>query len=326
MRESETRDVVAIGASAGGYHVLLDIASRLPAHFPAAVLIVLHIDSHPSALPELLSASGPNPAVHPRSGQPLRRGTFYVAPPDHHLLVEGDSIILSRGPKEHHARPAIDPLFRSLAIACGPRVIGVVLSGDLDDGTAGAQDIKRCGGTIVVQDPQDAEVPSMPASVCTYVDVDHCVPRAWLAETLVTLVGTPVAAPVRVPAEIACEQRVSEGDANAMEDLDRIGKPSGFACPDCDGVLWEISDSQPRRFRCHAGHAFSLRSLEHAQQTSTNKSMWSSVRALQERAAILATMAADARQRGEDDEADRLEADANGAMEEAARLRAIAAG
>lgn len=324
MQRSKHRDVIAIGASAGGFRVLMDLASRLPADFPAAVLIVLHIDSHPSVLPELLSARGPNPAVHPYPGQPLHHGTIYVAPPDHHIMVNEDAIYLSRGPKEHHTRPAIDPLFRSVAIACGPRAVGVVLSGYLDDGTEGAHAVKRCGGIVVVQDPRDAEVSSMPASVCEYVDVDYCVPRASLADTLIRLVGMPAAAPVPVPAQIKCEQSVSEGGANAMEELDHIGKPSVFACPDCDGVLWEITDSKPRRFRCHTGHAFSLRTLEHTQATNTNKALWSAIRALQEREALLSTMAADDRQRGKDDEAARLEAESQAAMQEAARLRDIA--
>lgn len=229
-----------------------------------------------------------------------------------------------RRPKEHHARPAIDPLFRSVALACGPRVIGVVLSGFLDDGTAGAQAIKQCGGTVVVQDPRDAEVPSMPASACQYVEVDYCVASTSLVDTLVELVDTTAPAPVQVPPQITSERRVSEGAADAMEDLDRIGKPSAFACPDCDGVLWEITDSHPPRFRCHTGHAFSLRTLAHAQGTTTNKALWSAIRALQEREALLTAMAAQERQLGKDNAAARPEADAQRAAEEAERLRELA--
>lgn len=325
MRDSANhRDVVAIGASAGGFHVLLELAARLPADFPAAVLVVQHIGSHRSELPELLTARGPNPAVHPYSGQPLRPGRIYVAPPDHHMLLHGDTIRLSRGPREHHARPAIDPLFRSVAIARGPRAIGVVLSGRLDDGTAGAQAIKQCGGAIVVQDPDDAEQASMPASVCENVDVDHCVPGALLADTLIRLVGAPAAAPARVPAWIACEQRVSEGETDPMEDLDQIGKPSVFACPDCDGVLWEILDSKPKRFRCHTGHAFSLRSLEYTQATNTNKALWSAIRALQERETLLTALVEDNRQRRDEREVARLEARLHEVAEQTTRLHEIA--
>jgi two-component system chemotaxis response regulator CheB len=323
MLDTARRDVIAIGASAGGFHVLMELAAQLPADFPAAVLIVLHIGSHPSELPKLLSARGPNPVVHPCSGQPLQRGTIYVAPPDHHMLLHGDSIHLSRGPREHHARPAIDPLFRSVAIACGSRAIGVVLSGRLDDGTPGAQAIKQCGGLIVVQDPDDSEQASMPSSVCENLEVDRCVPRAVLAETLINLVGTPAAAPVDLPAWLLCEQRVSEGEADPMEDLNRIGKPSVFACPDCDGVLWEVMDSKPKRFRCHTGHAFTLRTLEHTQATNTNKALWSAVRALQERESLLAALVADHRARRNDDEAARLEAELKETSQHSARLHEI---
>lgn len=166
---------------------------------------------------------------------------------------------------------------------------------------------------------------SMPASVCQYVEMDHRVPGALLADSLVRLVGMPAAAPVRVPVQIACEQCVSEGGANAMEDLDRIGKPPGCACPDCDGALWEITDSKPRRFRCHAGHAFSLRSLEHTQANNTNKALWAALRALQERETLLSELVFDYRQRRNDDEADRLEAQLRDVSWEAARLHEIAA-
>lgn len=324
LESASRRDVIAVGASAGGFHVLMGLASRLPAELPAAVLIALHIDSHPSDLPKLLNSRGPIPAVFPSSGQPLRHGMIYVAPPDHHMLLHGDSIQLSRGPKEHHARPAIDPLFRSVAIACGSRAIGVVLSGRLDDGTVGAQAIKRCGGIVVVQDPEDAEQSSMPASVLENVEADHCVPGAQLAETLMGLVGTPIVAPASVPAWIVREQRVSEGDADPMEELNRLGKPSEFACPDCDGVLWEIENGKPRRFRCHTGHAFSLRSLEHTQAANTNRALWSAIRALQERETLLTTLVADNRRRRNDGEVARLEAQLGEVSEQSARLHEIA--
>jgi two-component system chemotaxis response regulator CheB len=326
MQKPVNRDVIAIGASAGGFQVLLDLASQLPADLRAAVLIVLHIGSHPSMLPELLSASGPNRAVHPHNGQPLRPGMIYVAPPDHHMLLDGDSIVLSRGPKENHARPAIDPLFRSVAIACGSRAIGVVLSGFMDDGTAGMQAIKECGGLTVVQDPKDAEQADMPASVCEYVDVDYCVPRASLAGTLLKLIGFPAAAPVSTPQWITSEQRLNEGAADAMEELDRIGKRSEFSCPDCEGVLWEITDSEPRRFRCHTGHAFTLRSLEHTQGTNTNRALWSAIRALQERGALLTAMIAECRKRGHDDEIARLETALDAVSQQVARLHEITVG
>lgn len=324
------RDVIVIGASAGGFSVLLELVAGLPANFPASVLVVLHVGSHPSVLPELFNTRGPLPAMHPRSKQRLHPGTIYVAPPDHHMLVADDAIWLTRGAKEHHARPAIDPLFRSAAIACGARVIGVVLSGRLDDGTAGLQAIKQCGGLVVIQDPAEAEQPSMPASALAHVAVDHCVSRKQLARTLIALVGQPVpahAVPHAMPTRLVCEQRISTGTSgeDPMEDLNAIGKPSTFACPDCSGVLWEISGSHPLRYRCHTGHGYSLRSLAHTQCTNTDKALWSAFRALQEREELLRALATASRQDGDDNEAARLEAEADAIAEQSVHLQGIVA-
>src|SRR5205085_3197560 len=154
--------VVVIGASAGGVHALLQIAENLPASFPAPVCIVQHVGSNPSLLPDLLRYRGPNQAMHAEDGQQLTPGTLHVAPPDHHMLIEGDRLYLTQGPKENHARPAIDPLFRSAAVTYGPDVIGVILTGQMDDGSAGLKAVKECGGLAIVQDPKTAAEPEMP--------------------------------------------------------------------------------------------------------------------------------------------------------------------
>lgn len=200
-RPMAPRDLVVVGASAGAVPVLLELATRLPADFPAAVLVVLHVGAHRSVLPDLLKGRGALPARHAVDGQALQPGTIAIAPPDQHMLVEAGRIRLQHGPKENHARPAIDPLFRSAARAQGRRVIGVLLSGCLDDGTAGLRAIKDGGGVAVVQDPADAEHPEMPRSALAHVDVDCCVPGAQLADTLVRLVAPPrIAPPTRTAA------------------------------------------------------------------------------------------------------------------------------
>lgn len=186
------RDIVVIGASVGGVTALLQLASTLPPQFPAAVFIVLHVGAHASQLPILLSARGPNPAIHPSSGAPIVSGTLYVAPPDFHMLVERNQICLVSGPKEHHTRPAVDPLFRSAALAFGPRVIGIVLTGRFNDGTAGLQAIKQCGGLAMVQDPDEAEEPSMPASALKHVKVDYRFSINELGRGLVDILGEPM--------------------------------------------------------------------------------------------------------------------------------------
>ena len=193
------RDLVVVGASAGAVPVLLRLATQLPADFPAAVLVVLHVGAHHSVLPELLKDCGGLRARHASDGQVLQPGTIEIAPPDQHMLVDGNRIRLQHGPKEHHARPAIDPLFRSAAATHGPRVIGVLLSGRLDDGTAGLGAIKASGGVAVVQDPDDAEHPEMPRNALAHVEVDCCVPGSELARTLLRLVAgplTPAASPL----------------------------------------------------------------------------------------------------------------------------------
>jgi two-component system, chemotaxis family, protein-glutamate methylesterase/glutaminase len=300
------RDLVVIGASAGGVRVLLDLAAALPADFAACVLVVLHVGAHRSVLPELMGARGALPARHPLDGEALQRGMIFIAPPDQHMLIDGERIRLTRGPKENHARPAIDPLFRTAALAHGARVIGVVLSGRLDDGTAGLQSIKQCGGLAVVQDPLDAEQPEMPGSANTHVDVDACVPAAQLAQTLVSLVDAPfIASPQAAPSRIVLDQAVSVGRGDPMEHLQALGQPSRFSCPECAGVLWELDGTRPRRYRCHTGHGFTLRSLAYTQKVGTDEALWGAMRALQEREAVLRTL----------EQAD--EADADGRVGEA---------
>jgi two-component system chemotaxis response regulator CheB len=292
---------------------LRTLVSQLPADFPAAVLVVLHIGTQPSILPSLLGAWGNLPAEHAEDGGPLLAGRLHVAPPDHHLILVGDSIRLLRGPKEHHTRPAIDPLFRSAAVCCGPRVVGIVLSGHLDDGTAGLQAIKACGGVAVVQDPRDAQVPSMPMSALRHVDVDHCVPVAGMAQLLTSLVAQPVssqqaAAPTALASEHALS--VSEPGEEVMKHLQAFADPSTHACPDCGGVLWEVKAAKPTRFRCHTGHAYTLRTLAESMKESTDHALQIAVRALQEHAILLRRAAAASRAADAVAEAAAIDADA----------------
>ncbi|AEG91511.1 chemotaxis protein CheB [Ramlibacter tataouinensis] len=282
--------VVVIGASFGGVNALLELAAALPPDFPAIVGVVLHVGSRASILPQLLSRRGPHPAVHPKDGEPPRPGVLYVAPPDHHLLLTPQAVRLNRGPRENYARPAIDPLFRSAALGWRERAIGVILTGDLDDGTAGLAAIKRCGGMAVVQDPQEAVGPSMPASALAHVQVDHCVRLAQLAPLLAKLVGQPARSPATVPQDLQREQALFEGN-DPMDQLAHLGEPSLLTCPDCGGGLVELKGSQPLRYRCHTGHGFTARSLEAAQQEQADHALWSSLRSLQERRLLLLRLA-----------------------------------
>jgi len=313
-----------VGASAGGVRALQILAAQLPADFPAPVLAVQHVGSHPSVLPSLLTRAGPLPAIHATDGEPIQPGKILVAPPDYHMVVHDGTVRLARGPKENHARPAIDPLFRSAALTFGQGVIGVVLTGRLDDGTAGLQAIKRSGGTAVVQDPTEAEAPSMPLSAQRYVKVDHSVGLLGMGGLLASLAAKPVPSAAAASAKSdKHEHAIALGKGPFMEHLEAIGKPSTYSCPDCQGTLWEIYDTQPQRFRCHTGHAYTLRSLQHTQAGTTDEALWSALRALQEKEMLLKDVAEShhaARERGD---ALRVEAEAGEAGRHGDELRRL---
>ena len=296
---------IVIGASSGGVSALLELVAALPTGLDAVVGVVLHVGSQHSILPELLSRRASWPAVHPRDGQALESGTIFVAPPDRHMLFKGETIHLSQGPRENHARPALDPLFRSAALEWRERVIGVVLTGDLDDGTAGLAAIKACGGTAIVQDPATAFEPSMPANALANVSVDHCLPLPEIAPVLARMVGEarPRQPVPRTPNGLLREHAIFEGK-QPMENLSAVGTPSTLTCPECGGGLWELKAAKPLRYRCHTGHGFSARSLENAQADMAEHALWSSVRALQEREILLRRLASVAQATGDFAQAD----------------------
>jgi two-component system chemotaxis response regulator CheB len=304
---------IFIGASSGGVYAMLELAAALPANFPVPVFLVQHIGAHRSQLAQLLNARGPNLAVEARDGDAPAAGTIHVAPPDHHMLLEGGVIRVKRGPKEHHARPAIDPLFRSAALEMGAAAIGVVLTGLLDDGSAGLRAIKDCGGSAVVQDPADAFEPSMPRAALSVVRADHVVPLSRMAGVLLALAGAEVGAPGQPPCEpspaLRQEHAAGEG-GHTMEKLKEIATPSTFSCPDCGGVLFELDDKRPVRYRCHTGHAFSLRSLAATQEQVTDAALWTGLRVLQEKEAILRRLA-DAQREGNPESAASCEREAD---------------
>jgi two-component system chemotaxis response regulator CheB len=312
------RRVVMIGASAGGVDALQTIASMLPRDFPCPILTVLHIGRHQSILPQLLASRGALSASHAQDGDPLRPAHFHVAPPDQHLMVAGDRIALSGGPREHHSRPAIDPLMRSGALEFGTLAVGVVLTGHGEDGTPGLQAIGAAGGVTVVQDPETARYPSMPASASKYAKPDHCLPLEAIAPTLVEIARQPLpASRAPVPAMLRHEQDLFLAKGNPMEHLQAMAKPSPFVCPDCQGGLWEVTGANPPRFRCHTGHGYTLSTLQTTQASHSDSALWSAFRALQEEALLLRRMAETAHEEGSRQEATRL-------MEAAARIDAQA--
>ncbi len=298
--DSARRDILVIGASAGGVQALCSVIESLPPGLPAAVFVVLHVAPHGrSALPAILARSGCLPAVHPADGEEIQAGRIYVAPPDRHLTIQEGRIRLSRNASENGHRPAVDVLFRSAARAYGPRVVGVVLTGNLDDGTAGLAAIKRCGGATVVQNPRDADYPSMPESAIHNVRVDHVVPLGEIGALLDRLAREPRPA---LPEAGACLIE-EEPDAMGTTDRDlgeanRHGTPSGFTCPDCGGTLYEKPGEALVHFRCRTGHAYSPESLLATQSDQLEGALWAALRALEENAALARRMEKRARELG----------------------------
>jgi two-component system chemotaxis response regulator CheB len=323
--ESSTRRVIVAGASVGGVAALSALVAGLPVDFPAAVLVVLHTGSHPSLLPELLSVRSALPVAHAVDGEALSPGRIYVAPPDVHMMIEGNAVRLHRGPKEHHTRPAIDPLFLSAALAHGPRVIGMVLSGTMEDGTAGLQAIKACGGIAVVQEPSDALAPGMPQSALRYVAVDHQLPVAAMAELLVTLVQVTVPSlhPAPRPEHLVREMQLMSGEGDFVEHLNAIAQPSAFVCPDCKGGLWQIDETTPTRYRCHTGHAYTLNTLQQALTETMDEALWTALRALQEQTVLLAMLGLVHRREGNEREAVRLDGVRHGLEIQVRRMREL---
>ncbi len=297
----EERDIVVIGASAGGVEAVAGLIEALPPDMAAAVFVVVHFPPNAtSVLPRIISRRGGMQAVHPEDGAPIEHGRVYVAPPDRHLVVERGHVRVVRGPRENGARPAVDPLFRSAARAYGARVIGVVLTGNLDDGAAGLMAVKSAGGLAVVQDPDDALYAGMPTSALRYVQADHVAPLGEIPAVLVRRVGEQVEQKGAGP--VAQQQNrevdIAEMDPAALES-ERAGVPSGYSCPECNGSLWETDEGGLPRFRCRVGHAYSMESLVAEQGSAMDAALWAAYRALEERAALVERMQERMRERGQ---------------------------
>jgi two-component system chemotaxis response regulator CheB len=286
-------DIIVIGASAGGVEALKLLLRDLPDDLPASIFVVLHLaEGGPSLLDSILAKVTKLVVQSATDKMRIRRRNIYIAPPDHHLLVERNRVRVIRGPKENRHRPAIDPLFRSAAWAYGPRVIGVILSGTLDDGTAGLWAIKSSGGVAMVQDPAEALYPSMPQSALRHVEVDYTLTLSGLAKQIDASARQPVNGNGRhaVPDKIEAETNFlfEQADFDAMN---QIGKPSSLTCPACGGSLWELQDGDFVRYRCHTGHAFTAESLVSEQSEVIESALFSAIRSMEEKAATLRNIA-----------------------------------
>jgi two-component system, chemotaxis family, protein-glutamate methylesterase/glutaminase len=319
------RDIIVIGFSAGGVDPLVRLVAEFPADLAASVFIVHHFPAKSiSALPHIVRRAGSLPADHPEHGERVMPGRIYIAPPNCHMLLGEGRIHLANGPREHGHRPAIDPLFRTAARVYGARVVGVLLSGTLDDGTEGLLAIKRHHGITVVQDPAEALYPGMPNSAILEVGVDHVKPVERIGSLLVQLASQPVSpadqesqlAPLDPPDPAAAGTR-------ALAQEKPSGRPSGLTCPECGGSLWEADEGGFFHYRCHVGHAYSEQSMLVAQAQRLEAALWAAVRSLEEKAELARHLARRCRRRGLRRSAERFEQSIEEAEGGSAELRKV---
>jgi two-component system chemotaxis response regulator CheB len=317
---------LVIGTSSGGVEALRRLAGDLPPDLPTAVFVVMHVPEWaPSFLPGILSRAGPLKAVHPEDGDRIEKGRIYFALPDFHLLVERGRVRLAREPKENLHRPAVDPLFRTAAVAYGPRVVGVVLSGALNDGTAGLQAVKQRGGVAVVQDPGDALFSGMPESALEYVGADHCLPMEKIAPLLVRLSGESAKeqGAYPVPDDMELESRIAGLDPTAIDNDERPGELSRFTCPECSGPLYEIQSGDLVRFRCKVGHAFTAESMLYDKFEELEMALYAALNTLEESALMADRLAARSREHQHGHAAARFERRAEDARQQARIIRKV---
>jgi two-component system chemotaxis response regulator CheB len=288
--------IIVIGASHGGVVALETIVAGLPVDLNAAIFVTLHIGSSSrSSLPEILNRAGSLPVAWACHAEPIFPGRIYVAPPDQHMLVARGYVRTVHGPKENHTRPAVDPLFRSAALTYGADVIGVILTGNLDNGTAGLLAIKDCGGITIVQDPAEALAPSMPLNALRHVAIDHCLPLDEIGAFLMTATAREAADPDPPPPSadnhsimrlFMIENEFADASRVPHDRLEEIGIASTLTCPECRSVLYKIRDERALRFRCQLGHAFSAKTLLQDLAAAREDALWFAVRAVFEEAEL----------------------------------------
>jgi two-component system chemotaxis response regulator CheB len=295
----QNRDIIVIGGSSGATAPLKEILGRLDTDLPAAVFLVLHIPPQGlGILSTVASAAGKLPVRQAENGLKIENGHLYFAVPDHHLLLVDGHMMLGRGPRENMARPAIDPLFRSAALHYGPRVIGVVLSGLLSDGTAGLNAVKRCGGVALVQEPIDAIADEIPRRALEATVVDLCAPGARLGDILFDLAREQAGHALPIPPEIRLEVEIAAGERIGSEGIRQIADPARLTCPGCGGVLSVLKAGHPLRFRCQVGHAYTADALAKEQESRVDEALRIALRIIEERAELVHRIAEDERRSG----------------------------
>jgi two-component system chemotaxis response regulator CheB len=290
----ENNFIVVVGTSAGGMKALIKLVEQLPKDFPAPLLIVQHIsaDATGDALLNSLNKIGKLKCIHAKHGNRIESGHIYLAPSDHHLMIEKNgSLLVTKGAQENRSRPAIDPLFRSAAASFGNRTIGILLTGYLDDGTAGLIAIQRCGGICIIQDPADADYPDMPKNALNQMKPDYCISIAEMGGVLSTLMTRKTSKQPVIPEDILKEVKIAQRVLSDLPSVNSLGEQVPFNCPGCGGVLWKMDKGPSLRYRCHTGHAYTAAALLAEQTEKIEETMWTALRMFEERKNLLTTIA-----------------------------------
>jgi two-component system chemotaxis response regulator CheB len=292
--------VITIGASAGGLDAVRELIRQIPGSINAAIFVVLHLSK--AAIPEILVDRIKKVSALPCSvaldNEDVKPGHIYIAPPDAHLMIKRDSIVIGHGPAENRFRPSIDVLFRSAAASFGQATIGIVLTGFLNDGTAGMWAIKQSGGHCLVQDPNEAEYPDMPLSVIETMEADHCVPLNAMGNILKKITEKKPVKTIEPPAIVIAESRLSEKAATNLEGVSKLGEKTVYACPDCGGGLWDLENGRVKHYRCHIGHSYSEKDLQLRQSETIEQTLWVALRMMEERKILLTKLASENRKKG----------------------------
>ncbi|TPG34843.1 chemotaxis protein CheB [Flavobacterium pectinovorum] len=292
--KEENNFIVVVGTSAGGMKALITLLEQLPKDFPAPLLIVQHIsaDATGDALLNSLNKIGKLKCIHAKHGNRIESGHIYLAPSDHHLMVENNgTLLVTKGAQENRSRPAIDPLFRSAAASFGNRTIGLLLTGYLDDGTAGLIAIQRCGGISIIQDPADADYPDMPKNALNQMKPDYCIPIAEMGGVLSILMTRKTSKQPAIPEDIIKEIKIAQRVLSDLPSVNSLGEQVPFNCPGCGGVLWKMDKGPGLRYRCHTGHAYTAAALLAEQTEKIEETMWTALRMFEERKNLLTTIA-----------------------------------
>ncbi len=296
--KQHSKQIIVIGTSAGGLQALKKLVSQLPENFSVPILIVQHISANAtgSVLLNELQKSSKLKCTQAVNGTSIVPGHIYIAPSDHHLMIDsGKKILITKGAHENRSRPAIDPLFRSAAVEFGNKTIGILLTGYLDDGSAGLLAIQRCGGICIVQDPADAEYPDMPRNALNQMKADYCIPLSEMGGVLNKLSLKKTGKSKPVPKDILIEAKIAKRVLSDLPSVNALGEQVPFNCPGCGGVLWKMKQGSQIRYRCHTGHAYTAAALEAEQLSKIEETMWTALRMFEERKNLLITLAKDQR-------------------------------